>query len=648
MKFNFAHLGGIDKGTVELGDLTVICGPNNMGKTYISYAIYGLLRHFKQWIDLSVSRERLAQLRDEGTLLIELTDYQAKLADYLKNASSDFSENLPRYFNVPEDFFNGAKAEFSHDQLVFDFTNEFKQAVSFGQSEQLSFYKAENETVLSVTFQTKSGGRVPNQILDDVISDHIADCLFADLLPRPFVVTSERTGIALFYKELDISKNAIIEHITSGDKVNPIDLLNSMRSRYAQPIHDNINVVREYENLCKRKSFIREESDCKPIKDALQDLMGGSYKAVDKQVMYMPKKERGRDKVAVPVYVASSSIKSLFLIDLYINSLAEKNGMLIIDEPELNLHPDNQRKMAGLLARLVNSGVKVLVTTHSDYLIRELNNRVMLNLDVENKEQIMKSAKMTDLDLLKPEQIKAYSLKDDHLIHTVEVDKYGINMEVFDNLIADANELADKIYYGIKEWCMLEAMKKIINPDVVINYDSAKKQLKLKEDGADSKVAELYIEHIPGNALAFTLDYQPQKDKQKFKQLSLYVNSTNDVGVNKGCDLIILWQDTKHKRALVFDLKSDKPKAQMTQKQLDNSELFLKYLLSMAAVHYRIDTDGIKIDKAIVTTNARNMRKRTTYQPNAETAQVGNYKIESVVANSSRTACVSLRKLISA
>ena len=41
--------------------------------------------------------------------------------------------------------------------------------------------------------------------------------------------------------------------------------------------------------------------------------------------------------------------------------------------------------MAGLLARLVNSGVKVLVTTHSDYLIRELNNRVMLNLDVQDR-----------------------------------------------------------------------------------------------------------------------------------------------------------------------------------------------------------------------------------------------------------------------
>lgn len=192
---------------------------------------------------------------------------------------------------------------------------------------------------------------------------------------------------------------------------------------------------------------------------------------------------------------------------------------------------------------------------------------------------------------------------------------------------------------------MLAAMKEIINPDVVIHYDTAKKQLKLKEDGADSKVAELYIEHIPENALAFTLDYQPKRNKQKFKQLSLYINSTNDMGVNKGCDLIILWQDTEQKRALVFDLKSDRLKPKDNQKQLDNSELFLKYLLSMAEVHYGIDANGIEIDKAIVTTNARNVRKRTTYQPNDEAALVGNYKVESVVANSSRTANISFRQL---
>ncbi len=137
----------------------------------------------------------------------------------------------------------------------------------------------------------------------------------------------------------------------------------------------------------------------------------------------------------------------------------------------------------------------------------------------------------------------------------------------------------------------------------------------------------------------------PKKDKQKYKQLSLYVKSTNDVGVNKGCDLIILWQNAEQKRALVFDLKSDRLKPKDNQKQLDNSELFLKYLLSMSEVHYEIDANGIEIDKAIVTTNARNLRKRTTYQPNADMAQIGNYKVESVVANSSRTASISFRQL---
>lgn len=193
---------------------------------------------------------------------------------------------------------------------------------------------------------------------------------------------------------------------------------------------------------------------------------------------------------------------------------------------------------------------------------------------------------------------------------------------------------------------MLLEMRKIINPNVVINHDSAKKQLKIKEEGADSKIVELYIKHIPDNVLAFTLDYQPKKDKQKFKQLSLYVNSTNDVGINKGCDLIILWQMAEQKRALVFDLKSDKPKPQDTQKQLDNSELFLKYLLSMVAVHYKVDIDGIEIYKAIVTTSVRGIKKSATYQPNAKMTPISNYKVESVVANSSRTASVSFRQLI--
>ena len=46
--------------------------------------------------------------------------------------------------------------------------------------------------------------------------------------------------------------------------------------------------------------------------------------------------------------------------------------MLFIDEPELNLHPGNQRRIARLFARLSKLGIKVFITTHSDYIIKEL------------------------------------------------------------------------------------------------------------------------------------------------------------------------------------------------------------------------------------------------------------------------------------
>ena len=41
MKIKVANLGIIRQAEFELGDMTIICGKNNSGKTYISYATYG-------------------------------------------------------------------------------------------------------------------------------------------------------------------------------------------------------------------------------------------------------------------------------------------------------------------------------------------------------------------------------------------------------------------------------------------------------------------------------------------------------------------------------------------------------------------------------------------------------------------------------
>ncbi|MBM3431110.1 MAG: ATP-binding protein [Bacteroidetes bacterium] len=43
MKITVQNLGVIEYAELELGDLTLICGSNNTGKTYVTYAIFGFL-----------------------------------------------------------------------------------------------------------------------------------------------------------------------------------------------------------------------------------------------------------------------------------------------------------------------------------------------------------------------------------------------------------------------------------------------------------------------------------------------------------------------------------------------------------------------------------------------------------------------------
>jgi len=286
--------------------------------------------------------------------------------------------------------------------------------------------------------------------LQDILSEHIADALFDTVVPTPCVITSERTRISLFYKELDYSKSTLPDHLADSEKLNPIALLNTLRSRYAEPIKDNIDVVRDYDSLCKRKSHFRDNDQQDSwVVDALLKLTDGSFKSMNKQVIYAPRKERGRDKVTLPIYTASSSIKSLFLMDLYIRHLAQAGNILIIDEPELNLHPDNQWHMACLLSRLVNCGGRVLITTHSDFLVREINNLIMLSSYTPDKEAIMERSKISASDILHPEQVRAYTVSSQHRIEAFNVDEHGIDLELFDEPINEANALSDDIYYGM-------------------------------------------------------------------------------------------------------------------------------------------------------------------------------------------------------
>ncbi len=71
---------------------------------------------------------------------------------------------------------------------------------------------------------------------------------------------------------------------------------------------------------------------------------------------------------------ASSMVSELAPVVLFLRGAIDRDDMLIIEEPEAHLHPAAQTQMAVTLARMVRAGVRVVVTTHSDWLLKEIGN----------------------------------------------------------------------------------------------------------------------------------------------------------------------------------------------------------------------------------------------------------------------------------
>jgi hypothetical protein len=70
----------------------------------------------------------------------------------------------------------------------------------------------------------------------------------------------------------------------------------------------------------------------------------------------------------------ATGIKSFGILDILIkNGFINEKSLLIIDEPEVHLHPKWQVEYAKLLVNLVKNGINILVTSHSPYMIEALD-----------------------------------------------------------------------------------------------------------------------------------------------------------------------------------------------------------------------------------------------------------------------------------
>ncbi|HCA7358526.1 TPA: hypothetical protein MX306_004889 [Citrobacter freundii] len=155
------------------------------------------------------------------------------------------------------------------------------------------------------------------------------------------------------------------------------------------------------------------------------------------------------------------------------------------------------------------------------------------------------------------------------------------------------------------------SIDKIIDKRVSISVERKEQgsEITLLESDPGSSISKLVIKDVPDDTFAFTLDYNDPsiegKEGRIFRKLSPYLSSDNGDGINRSCDLVIVsqseQQDGVSLNIIVLDLKSGNVGSR-GKSQLDNSILFLDYILSMCKFHYEDQINSVKYYKRLITT----------------------------------------------
>ncbi|MFB2971375.1 AAA family ATPase [Aerosakkonema sp. BLCC-F183] len=459
MKIKVKNLGALKQAEFTLGDLTIVCGCNNTGKTYATYALFGFLYTWRRIFSIEIKDDKIEQLLADGVIRIDIQEYVQQSEQIVSKACETYNQQLPNIFAAPNQLFRATEFQVSLDIQNISFTPKFELNIGTANVEILSIKKHEESRELVVTLLLeKDKLTIPIDILKRTISDALKEIIFAQLIPRPFIASAERTGAAIFRKELNFARNRLLEEMgQASNNSNPMELLFKVYQDYALPIKTNVDFTRELETIFKKSSFIAENYP--DILADFADIIGGEYSVTrNDELYYIPRGKR----VKLSMDGSSSAVRSLLDIGFYLRHEAQLGDLLMVDEPELNLHPENQRRVAKLFARLINLGIKVFITTHSDYIIKELNTLIMLNHDKPHLKRIAQEEGYRAEELISAEQIKVYIAEEALItlegknrktkcqtLTPADIDpELGIEARSFDPTIETMNRIQEAIVWG--------------------------------------------------------------------------------------------------------------------------------------------------------------------------------------------------------
>lgn len=416
--FGVSDFGKIKHAEITLSNFTLFVGDNNSGKTFIMQLLYGVLKELE---NMGPALEGIEE-RGEKELVFGLEwfkDMEAKANHYLsRNKKKIVRRIFHKDIEIGELFFRLVNMDEIYACEIgdheFDEISEENGEVVTKVSRKMAYIyvmdmNAENRRRKSrILFGEHSNMNILRRVVADLIRGmvlQLENFANSDLLFLP----ASRTGLQLlskyFFAERDKKAVNGIRVFDFGDEDEEVvEEAAENELGLTMPVYDFLQFLLRYN---QREDMGQRNRELLGFIE--QHLIDGQVKYVGDEIYYHPD-ALAENKEDIPLYLASSLVNEITPIVKALSG-AHNYKYIFYDEVETCLHPLKQGEMARLIIRLVNSGKRMIVSTHSDTMASKLNNLLLLSFAEDSKET--REKKLEELgwsedDLLSDTKVHVY------------------------------------------------------------------------------------------------------------------------------------------------------------------------------------------------------------------------------------------------
>lgn len=468
LKVTVENLGPISAGEVGLRPLTILIGRNNTGKSYFAQLLYALFKAFRERVSplpyTIVAAERDAQNR-------AIFESLARAVQASPNISIDDlpwdrrSDVVDRFHSIQGGLgpaIEGSLRECFGIESVGEIIRHAQEVGNLEVSLGNGFLSI--STMAEGTVSTKFAPVPPPKIrvsrddldsfkhaaIQPVLTDWVgflATRLWNEMLEKyslpisgVFYVPAYRAGLL---QSMDSILRLSLRALT-------VDWVRSNAAQFAtipQLAAISNGILVDFLGQIADTTVIRRNGNGDPLRSALDLLEGtlleggavsGDVTKGESLVLYR------RGEHTYPIRLASSMVAELAPLDLLLRRRINPGDLLIIDEPEAHLHPENQRLIARVVVRLVRAGVRVICATHSSLFLHQVSNHL---LAAESSPEARSALKFTDSDVIHSDEVGVYLFareEDGTHIRPVPIELgFGISEDEF---VKVAEEIGDESF----------------------------------------------------------------------------------------------------------------------------------------------------------------------------------------------------------